>query len=247
MRVSGRQLEILTERYLEIVASDFGNTVLLLLQAPIIAFCMILVWRDVDQATDTLYFVMTLSAVWFGAINACREIVKERPIYLRELRAGLEIGSYVVSKLAVLALLGFVQCLVLVVMVNWEVALLGGPFPHFVVLVAASLAGTSLGLALSALSGTPDRAVAGVPILLLPQILFSDMVLKQEHASRLTRTLQDLTITQWSYEAQKDIAAAEPHLGTLVLSVAVLLSMCAALAGLAALTLRLSGSNARSL
>lgn len=234
-----RQLEILTERYLEIVLSDFGNTLLLLLQAPIIASCMILVWRDVDQATDTLYFVMTLSAVWFGAINACREIVKERPIFLRELRAGLDIRAYVASKLAVLALLGFVQCLVLVVMVNWEVALLGGPFPHFVVLVAASLAGTSLGLALSAFSGTPDRAVAGVPILLLPQILFSDMVLKPEHQSRLTRTLKDLTITQWSYDGQREVAAAEPHWGSILLAVLVLLAMSAALAALAAGILRM--------
>lgn len=239
LRCSGRQLEVLAERYLECTISDFGNTLLLLLQAPIIAFCIILVWRDVDEPTDTLYFVMTLSAVWFGAINSCREIVKERAVFLRELRVGLEIGSYVLSKLAVLALLGFVQCLALVVMVNWQVALLGGPLLHFVVLLAASLAGTSLGLALSAVSGTPDRAVAGVPILLLPQILFSDVILSDKYASRLTRTLQDLTLTQWSYDAQKEVAAADPHLGSVVLAVLVLLAMAVGLALLAAVLLDL--------
>jgi hypothetical protein len=236
-RFSGRQLEVLAERNLELLFSDLGNTALLLLQAPVIAWCMILVWRDVDQATDTLYFVMTLSAVWFGAINACREIVKERAVYLRELRVGLEIGSYILSKLVVLALLGFVQCLVLVVMVNGQVALKGGPFPHFVVLLAASLAGTSLGLALSALSGTPDRAVAGVPILLLPQILFSSVILSDQYASRLTRTLQDFTLTQWSYDAQREVAAVEPHLGTLVVALLVLAGMAVGLAVLAALLL----------
>ena len=161
LRFSRRQFEILVERNLELLFSDFGNTALLLLQAPIIAGCMILVWRDVAQATDTLYFVMTLSAVWFGAINACREIVKERAIFLRELRVGLEIGSYIWSRLAVLALLGFVQCLLLVVLVDSQVALKGGPFLHFVILLAASLAGTSMGLALSAVSGTADRAWPG--------------------------------------------------------------------------------------
>ncbi len=238
-RVSARQFEVLVERNLELLFSDFGNTALLLLQAPIIAGCMILVWRDVDQATDTLYFVMTLSAVWFGAINACREIVKERAIFLRELRVGLEIGSYLWARLAVLVLLGFVQCLILVVMVNSQVALKGGPFLHFVVLLAASLAGTSMGLALSAVSGTPDRAVAGVPILLLPQILFSSVILSQPHASRVTRTLQDLTFTQWSYDAQLEVAAAEPHLGSILLAVLVLVAMAVALALLAALLLDL--------
>lgn len=243
-RTSGRQLEVLAERYLEITFADLGNTLLLLLQAPIIAFCIILVWRDVDQPTDTLYFVMTLSAVWFGAINSCRELVKERAIFLRELRVGLEIGSYVLSKLAVLALLGFAQCLALVVMVNSQVALPGGPFLHFLVLLAASLAGTSLGLALSAVSGTPDRAVAGVPILLLPQILFSDVILSDPYASRLTRTLQDLAIAQWSYDAQKEVAAAVPQLGGILLALLVLVAMAAGLALLAALLLDLGSRRA---
>ena len=160
-------------------------------------------------------------------------------MYERQHGTGLEIGSYLWARLAVLVLLGFVQCLILVVMVNSQVALKGGPFLHFVVLLAASLAGTSMGLALSAVSGTPDRAVAGVPILLLPQILFSSVILSQPHASRVTRTLQDLTFTQWSYDAQLEVAAAEPHLGSILLAVLVLVAMAVALALLAALLLDL--------
>lgn len=242
MRLSWRQLEILSERYLECVLADVGNTFLLLLQSPIIALCIVLVWRDVDQATETMYFVMTLSAVWFGCINSCREIVKERAIYLRERMVGLEVGSYVLSKMMVLAVLGFLQCLLLVLLVNSQVALVGGPFLHFVVLWAASLAGTALGLALSAVSATPDRAVAGVPILLLPQILFSDAIMDHEHASRLTKFLQDLTITQWAYDGQKEIAATEPHLGTILGSAAVLVLMAAVLTVAAAALLKLARS-----
>jgi hypothetical protein len=239
VRLNGRQLEILTERYLEIVLADVGNTLLLLLQAPVIGLCIVLVWRDLDQATNMLYFVMTLAAVWFGAINACREIVKERPIFLRERMAGLEIGPYVLSKMAVLSLLGFLQCLTLVLIVHSQVALVGGAWLHFCLLYGASLAGTALGLALSAVASTPDRAVAGVPILLLPQILFSETIAPREHASRLTRLLQDLTITEWAYRGQLEVAGAEPSLGAILGAEIVLLLMAGLLTLLTAALLRL--------
>ena len=232
-RFSFVQFGILVERYLDLCLADLGNVLLLFLQAPIITFCIVMVWRDVAEATNTTLFVMGLSAVWFGAINASRELVKERDIYCRERAIGLEVGSYVTAKFFVLGALGCLQCLVLVVGVDAWVPLLGGLVPHFLVLYAASLAGTGVGLAISSLSSTPDRAVAVVPIVLLPQILFSEVVLPADYVGKVALWLQDCTITQWAYSAQQEILVAEPRWGLVFRSVWVLLAMAAGLVALA--------------
>lgn len=236
------ETEVLSERYLEITAADAGNTLLLLLQAPFIAGCIVVVWRDVAQPTDACYFVMALTAVWFGAINACREIVKERPVFRRERMVGLDPRAYLLSKVIVLSMLGFLQCLALVVIVNRGITLSGSVVLHFITLYAASLAGSALGLCLSALVSTSERAVTGVPLLLLPQILFSSAILSHEHASDLVKRAENATITAWAYDALKRITAPEPAYGPIIGDLAVVLLMAALLTALASMMLQGTGS-----
>lgn len=219
-KVNWRQVSILSERYLDLIAADRGNLILLLAQAPIIAVCIILVWGDVGEATDSLYYVLALAAVWFGTINACRELVKERLIFLRERRVGLETGAYLLSKMLVLTLLGLVQCFILLFMVSQKIDIDGNMFLHFVVLCSASIAGTGLGLLISSLVATVDRAVAAVPILLIPQILFSEMVYSHENSSDLVLYLEDSTILSWCFQASKELTLNEPSLWPILRSLA---------------------------
>lgn len=227
IRVDWRQTGILSERYLELILADPGYTALLLLQAPVIASIITLEWGNLNQITPSLYYVLALSAIWFGTINATREIVKEKDIFCRERRVGLNPTAYVLSKLSVLALLGFVQCLCLVVWVNYSLALPGITLLHFVILFAASLAGTGMGLTLSALSDSANQAMSCIPLLLLPQILFSQMVLSHAHATRMIKLLDDLTITSWAHQGLVQVAAAEPDIWSLARSFLVLLIMAA--------------------
>ncbi|MBX3171299.1 MAG: ABC transporter permease [Candidatus Eremiobacteraeota bacterium] len=205
----GEQLNVLCERYLEIVFSDRGNTFLLLLQAPLIALFVVLTWRDVDHATDSLYYVLALTALWFGTFNACREVVKEGPILDREARLGLQPGPYLLSKLLVLALLSFVQCLGLCFIVNHNIPLGGPPLFHFVYLWLTSLGGIALGLLISCLMSNSDKAVGSVVLVLIPQMLFSEMVLSHEHASKLIRWAEDFTFLAWAFQGMKEVTRSE--------------------------------------
>lgn len=205
----GEQLNVLCERYLEIVFSDRGNTFLLLLQAPLIAFFVVLTWRDVDRPTDSLYYVLSLTALWFGTFNACREVVKEGPILDREARLGLQPGPYLLSKLLVLALLSFVQCLMLAFLVNHSVPLGGPPIFHFAYLWLTSLGGIALGLLISCLMSNSDKAVGSVVLVLIPQMLFSEMVLSHEHASSLIQWAEDFTFLAWAFQGMKEITKSE--------------------------------------
>lgn len=203
------QLNVLCERYLETLLADRGNTFLLLLQAPVIAVLTVLNWNDVNGVTDSLYYVLALSAVWFGTLNSCREVVKERAIFEREARRGVEVGPYLLSKLLVLGLLSFVQCLCLAFIVDRYVALGGPAIVHFFYLWLASLGGTCLGLLLSCLMSNSDRAVGGVVLVLIPQMLFSEMVLSHEHSSRLILSLENMTFISWTYQGLKEVTRSE--------------------------------------
>jgi hypothetical protein len=216
------QLNVLSERYLEILLSDRGNTLLLLVQAPIIAWIAALNWGDIDTPTNSLYYVLALTALWFGTFNACREIVKEKPIFEREVRRGLEVGPYLASKMLVLGLLSFVQCLLLAGIVDRAVPLGGPVLGHFFFLWLTSLGGTAMGLCLSSVMSNSDRAMAGVVLLLIPQMLFSEMVLNHDHASNLVLWGEDLTFITWTFQGMKEITKNDWTLTTLLQSVVLI-------------------------
>lgn len=209
MKPDNRQLSILCERYLELILADKWNTLLLLAQAPVIAGLIVLIWRDVNEVTDSLLFVLALSAIWFGTLNACREIVKEKAIFEREWMKGLHLGSYVWSKIAVLSLVGLAQCICLVFIVNSTIDLGDPPLGHLLVLFPASLAGTGLGLLISASVTTVDRSLTAVPLLLLPQILFSELLISHKHSTDFVKFLEKTAITTWTFEGLEQLEKGE--------------------------------------
>lgn len=227
------QARVLMDRYRACMFGDLPTLVLLLAQAPFIGWLCTLVWGSVETDTPSLYFVLSLSAVWFGCINACREIVKERAIVERERLLGLSLLAYVLSRYAVLAVLGLVQVIALLAAVEWSIALRGPFLLQLVALWGASLCGTGLGLVVSALSKTQERAVGAVPLLILPQILFSEFAIPAESFSNLVSTIEKFMPARWCYEAFTEMAATETEWGTVLLSAAALLGMMAVLAAMA--------------
>jgi ABC-type multidrug transport system permease subunit len=176
----------------------------------------------VQEDTPTLHFILCLSAVWFGCINACREIVKERAIVERERLFGLALPAYVTSKAMVLGGVAAVQVVLLQGTVEWKLNLHGPLLPEMLVLWLASLAGVGLGLLVSALAGTQERAVFAVPLLILPQILFSEFAIPKEHFSDVVAAVEKLMPVRWAYHAFAEMAALETRVGHVLLDVGVL-------------------------
>uniref|UniRef100_UPI002ACEF82D FHA domain-containing protein n=1 Tax=Chloroflexus sp. TaxID=1904827 RepID=UPI002ACEF82D len=217
-RVSAwRQFVLLTRRYFDLMLQDRRNLLILLLQAPIIALLLILVARSDAltgvQAQDLIQrgeakkvlFMLATVSVWFGIINAAREITKEQAVYRRERLVNLRIGPYLLSKVTVLSALVLVQTIVLLgivllkVVIPGETGVLLPPLIEmFITLVLSSGAGMALGLAISAASATPDRAISLVPFALIPQILFAGLIFAIEG---LATPLSWLTISRWAMDA----------------------------------------------
>jgi ABC-type multidrug transport system ATPase subunit len=182
-----RQLAILTRRYVELVLADRRNLALLLLQAPIIGLLLVLV-SHVDGLTagrieaKKVVFMLATTGVWFGVINAAREICKEAAVLRRERLAGLHASAYLASKFAVLTLLVLVQSALLlgVLVIRMTMpspgVLLPGWLELYITVALAGIAGIALGLCISAVSSTPDKATSLIPIVLVPQVLFAGVM-----------------------------------------------------------------------
>ncbi|MFZ9886350.1 MAG: ABC transporter permease [Myxococcota bacterium] len=206
-----RQSAVLSARYRDCLLGDWSTTLFLVLQAPFIGWLCTLVWGSVETDTPTLYFVLSLSAVWFGCINACREIVKERAIVERERFFGLSMGAYVLSKARVLAGLSLAQVVLLQFSVEWKIGIRGPMVFQLLALFLGAVAGTGLGLIVSAMSSRQERAVGAVPLLLLPQILFSKFAIPEERFGDLVRFIEKAMPVRWSFEVFEECAATAPN------------------------------------
>lgn len=210
--VNPEQTEWLTERYMLLMVGEMQLFLLLLFQAPFIGGMIVLAWKGAKE-NPTLHLYLCLAALWIGCVNACREIVKERPILERERQVGLEIIPYFLSKIIVLGGLTLVQSVTMVWIVHYHVGLSGSSLLLTLVLWFISLAGTVLGLALSSFVDSSDKAVGLVPIAILPQILFTKPFLPSTSQEGFAGTMQDLTLLEWGYELYDHVRVLgfDPH------------------------------------
>jgi ABC-type multidrug transport system ATPase subunit/pSer/pThr/pTyr-binding forkhead associated (FHA) protein/ABC-type multidrug transport system permease subunit len=128
-----------------------------------------------------ILFIMAFAAIMFGCINGTGAIVREAAIYRRERAVNLGIAPYMFSKIVVLGLLCLLQSAVLVLVVNGT-----APFQHsvflppileiYITMALTSIAGLMLGLTVSAVAPNNDRAASLIPIILIPQLIFSGII-----------------------------------------------------------------------
>ena len=129
-----------------------------------------------------ILFIMSFTAVLFGCVNAIREIVKEEPIYRRERAVHLGILPYMLSKIVVLGGLCLVQDAILLLAVNAVApfaprGILLSTLPElYITLALTSLSGLMIGLVISAVAPTTDRAMSFIPLILIPQVIFSGTI-----------------------------------------------------------------------
>lgn len=163
----------LTRRYLEIKLKDSRNTLILLAQAPIIALILAFITDSTPNDGRTI-FIAAVIAIWLGANNAIREIVSETGIYARERLVNLKIPSYVLSKFAILSLIGLMQCFLFVVILTFFERFVASDLTMLtLILYLTLLAGASIGLFFSAVVSSTEKAMSILPLILIPQLLLS--------------------------------------------------------------------------
>jgi len=223
-----RQFFILSRRYLTLVLQDYRSVALSLLTAPIAIALITLAMPDeqpfVDMGGDSFtqaplalrtLFIFTCAALWVGLSSAIQEIVKEASIYRRERLINLSIYPYVTSKLFVRALLALgqtalISLTILYVFESPSPEAISWPLGLGITTLLTLIAASSLGLLISALVTSAASGNNMLPLVLLPQIIFSGVLFElQGIASKVSW----LTIGRWSmgaYGTLVDVNAMVP-------------------------------------
>lgn len=177
--------------------------------------------RPASQAR-TLLGALVITAMTLGFANAVREIVKERAIAARDRSAGVADTAYLASKLAVF---GGVTALQVLLLVAITLSTADGPrgsstwLPGWLeILIAVTItawAAVALGLLLSSLVSSSEKAMALVSMMFVAQWLLSGVALDLAETP-VIRPVSYLTSANWGMAAvasTADLATLEGGCG----------------------------------
>ncbi|MGD0223465.1 MAG: FHA domain-containing protein [Terriglobia bacterium] len=189
-----RQFTTLLQRTWELKFSDRAQSILLFGQAPLVALLVALMASGPNQV-QTIFMAM-FSSLWFGCSNAVREIVDEQTIYRRERQTGLKIPSYILSKLTILSFVAFVQCFSVVLICLFVNHALSLSLPEagaaILIMFLVAVNGSLIGLLISSLVSTPEKALTLFPLILIPELLLCGLFLPV----RPIQTIIPITVEQ---------------------------------------------------
>jgi energy-coupling factor transporter ATP-binding protein EcfA2 len=215
------QLALFTRRQLLIMRRDLTALLVLLGSGAAVA---VIVWLLLNVVGSTgsdlptwwqqkgaseISIIFGCASVWFGALASVRELVKERPIWRRESLVGANPASYLGSKLFILFMIGTIQSASITVIVSVAFS----PTPtrdmpfalgFLVTLLLGFMAGAAMGLIISAVAPSSDRAQSMVPNLLILQFIFSGAAIKL--GTGVVWSFGNLIPTRW-------VVGAIDHLG----------------------------------
>ncbi len=204
-----RQLKLLFRRYFQLIVQDKNNMPILLLPAPLIAILLCLVTSSLEDndphKQSVLCFGAVLTVFFLSLFSSIREIVKEDLIYRHERFISLQLFPYIISKVIVLFGIGVIQTVLVYFIIsqfgdfesdNW--------IRQIMVLLSTSLAGTMLGLTISAWATSSDLAVNGMIAVVIPQVLFSG-ALVSEFSSASEFIAKYFIVSYWSFHAMIEL------------------------------------------
>ncbi len=154
------------------------------------------------QRRASILFLLIASAIWFGVVNAAREIVSEKSILQRETRASLRISPYLMSKVCVLSMIALIQTGILL-SVTCNVLLpvgLASFLRFWLILLTTSVAASCLSLFVSSVAKTEQFSLMAVPILIIPQLFLGGLIRPFKFFSD-TFHLSDLILQKWAFKA----------------------------------------------
>ncbi|MFV0524346.1 MAG: FHA domain-containing protein [Acidimicrobiales bacterium] len=185
-----RDFTTMLVRYVYSIVGDRKRLALLLLQAPILGLILsLLLYRDAfgpetGPGARQYLLATVLSMTWLGGSNSVREIVDDREVFRREAAVGVSSVGFVLSKWVVLATATVFQAVVLHLMASLRqeyplgdgVLIPSGPMELMVALAGVGVVSVGMGLVISALSSDTPRALTIMPLVIIPALLLSGLV-----------------------------------------------------------------------
>lgn len=200
----------LTMRYCEIIVRNPSTLFIWIVQAPIIALLIALVFYN---TTDNfmLSFVISISTMWYSANNSVHELVKMDRFYKREKHSGLNTLPFLLSVFFVLSVITVVETLLFICVLSFFINI-KIPISHLMLYSSmTAIIGTALGLLVSSLSNSTHKSLVILSLGLIIQLLFSGILVDFNTMTALAREISRFMPLRWSFDYTRQLMMGIEH------------------------------------
>ncbi len=155
-----------------------------------------------------VYFFMSIVvALFVGLIVSAEEIFRDRKILKREQFLNLSRGSYLLSKVLVLFVISAIQTISFIVVGDLVLEIPLGEMRYWLILYSCSCFANMLGLNISSAFDSAVTIYILIPILIIPQLLLSGVVIKFDKFNPRVGSPKGVPImgefmtSRWAFEA----------------------------------------------
>ncbi len=204
LREEWAQLRTLWKRAFTSKLRNVGNLILTLVVPPALAGIIgwALYFTKEESGTydfasafhiPTYIFISLLVAMFLALVSSVDDIIRDRVLLNRERNLTVRLPYYILAKFGTLSLFSAIQCALFVLVGNSILEVKGMFLPYWYFMLITAFSGLALGLLISSLATSSKMAANFVPLVLIPQLIFSGALVKYEEMNRdpdLLYTLQ---------------------------------------------------------
>jgi len=194
-----------------------------LLEAPVLALVLAFVVKYFNGPSDAegnltysffqnenipqYIFIAVVVSLFLGLTVAAEEINKDKKILKRESFLNLSKGAYLFSKILILFIISAIQSLLFVLIGNYILEIKGMWFEYWFILFTTSCVANLMGLNISSTFDSAKVIYIIVPIIIIPQLLFSGVIVKFDKLHpAFSRDVEvpwigNIMPSRWAYEA----------------------------------------------
>jgi ABC transport system ATP-binding/permease protein len=192
-----------------------------LLEAPALAFILayFIKFVNLDLSNKVGYtyreneniiiymFMSVVVALFIGLTVSAEEIIRDRKIQKRESFLNLSKASYLWSKVIIMFSLSAIQAILFIVVGNYVLEIRDMTFWYWLLLFSTFCFSNMLGLNISASFNSAITIYILIPILIIPQLLFSGVMVKFDKLNPIITSqsvvpvVGDMMTSRWAFEA----------------------------------------------
>ena len=189
-------------------------------EAPALAFILAFIVRYFEEDVSNVFgytlennmnlpvyiFMSVIVGIFMGLTVSAEEIIKDRKILKREAFLNLSWSSYLWSKVAVQFMISAIQAFTFVIVGNTIMGIRGFYFEYWLVLFSSWTAANMMGLLISDSFKTVVTIYILIPILVIPQIILSGIIVKYEEINPQISSPKripfygEIITARWAYE-----------------------------------------------
>jgi ABC-type multidrug transport system ATPase subunit len=215
------QIKLYFKRDLKSKIKNSQYLIITMLEAPVLA--MILAFytrssRDLEGNITSYFFglnsnlpaylfMAVIVALFLGLVISAEEIYRDRKLLERERFLNLSRSSYLFSKTAITFMISAFQMFMFVLVGNYFLEIQGMTWRYFLILFTAAAWANLVGLNISSGFKSVVTIYILVPLILVPQLLFSGVVVdfynlnKSMQSFKYVPAVGDAMTSRWAYEA----------------------------------------------